>query len=259
MALQPVQLVMHRAAVQKAWVCPTVLIMGHMSIRLPLRGTTLTRTLYFNLCLMFKISQALLYSADGAAASTKSVPKTVLAVIIAVSSLGFIALLLIIIFVVRRIHKRRAQMALAEPHEHEHSPTFLQNPDLEAGAMEKGAQSLQRSRSSRRFTMRSIASMWSQTSFHGHPHDIEAPPPVPAVPAGLPTLIVPVPRSEHTMSISSERTGTTTLRSLDGFDDDKHEFGVANDDGHNYRESIGSNSTATVSDSTNCHCGALPS
>lgn len=190
-------------------------------------------------------------NSTGAATQSKPVPKTVIAGIVAASILGFVTVLVIIVFLVSQCRRRRAlNKQLSEPSTNADSPVLpIQDPDLEAGpyVFEEKKVNDGIKRSTSRFTVKSFASRWSQSSFSGAhaPYDLEAPPvpPVPRLP-GLPSapkLILAVPGQELKRSPStfSSSTGSATLHS-NGDDDSVL-------DGYYYRNSASTTSTNTVS------------
>ena len=93
-----------------------------------------------------------------------------------------------------------------------------------------------------RFTLRTITSRWSQASFRGNAYDIEAPPPLPVMPARTADVAVAISSAERPLSFSSVRTGSTTLRGSDGVFDAKGD----DSDGYDQRRSTGSSLTSTT-------------
>ncbi|KAI0093109.1 hypothetical protein BDY19DRAFT_902909 [Irpex rosettiformis] len=148
------------------------------------------------------------------AAKIKSVPPAVLAAIVGASIIGLVSIIIIAIFIAQQIRNRhRAVAAAAQATE---SPTFIQDPDLEAGPRggfsEKAVgRNLQRSNS--RWTIKSFTSRWSQASFPGQVHDSEPPPAVPPLPPSLARLAPPVPGA-YRGSQSSVLSGSSSSETL---------------------------------------------
>ncbi|KAI0339769.1 hypothetical protein BDW22DRAFT_1431267 [Trametopsis cervina] len=133
---------------------------------------------------------------SNASSHVKSIPPVVLAAIIGASIIGLVSIILIGFFLFQQINKHskaKADLEAAAAADAE-SPTFIQDPksDPDAGYFDKNAgQHLQRSNS--RWTVKSFASRWSQSSYHQTIED-SPPPAVPPLPAGLANLAIPAPK-----------------------------------------------------------------
>lgn len=181
----------------------------------------------------------LTFSASNAhAGGIKSISPAVLAAIIGSSIIGLVSIIIIAIFIAQQIRNRHRAAAAQDAE----SPTFIQDPDLEAGprggfAEKTGTGNLQRNS---RWTIKSFTSRWSQASFPGQVHDNEPPPALPPLPPGVARLPIPVPGVHRgsQSSVSSGSSGSETLYSQDSqhgsYD---HKAGVMVEEGPR-RESI---------------------
>lgn len=174
------------------------------------------------------------------------ISKAVIAGIVAASLLGLVSIIAITIFLVSQCRKRRAILQGNSQGPDGQSPVLpIQHPDLEAclGSSEKKPAAAGK-RSTNRFTMKSVASRWSQASYAsgqppggGRPSEI---PPVPAMPMPVslpanPKLSMPVP--QHTRAASSGGSSrSSTLYSPDG-------DSVL--DNYYYRQSVGSQNSVS--------------
>lgn len=158
----------------------------------------------------------LTFSASNAhAGGIKSISPAVLAAIIGSSIIGLVSIIIIAIFIAQQIRNRHKAAAAQDAE----SPTFIQDPDLEAGprggfAEKAGSGNLQRNS---RWTIKSFTSRWSQASFPGQVHDNEPPPALPPLPPGVARLPIPVPGVHRgsQSSVSSGSSGSETLYSQD--------------------------------------------
>ena len=148
---------------------------------------------------------------DGVAPTSNSIPMAVLAGIIIASLVGFISVVIIVVFVIQQIRRRHPKQ-LARTSQAASLVLPIQKPDLEAGiqmysSSEKVNQDLQRSDTD--FTIRS-----SEASFGiDHRDDFEASPQVPPMSSWMPNLTVPIPQEQHPSPAFASSTGSSTRNS----------------------------------------------